>query len=329
MQPTLFTITVDTEEEWDWSSGYRTNSDSVSNIHALPEFQKACDHHSAKVTYFVNHAVLANTTTAEIICDLAKNPNAEIGMHIHAWNTPPLGPQHQVSEKESFLHNIPREIAIKKLQAVLQAFDEHGLKPTSFRGGRYSTCNWMQEFLSEHGIIADASILPFTTWPDEGAPDFRNRDLFPVRKQMQHGKNGLWEIPLTLAYTKKPFSFWRKFYELGETTPFRQFRMTALAERLLVKRIWLNLEHPLGKHSAKLIHRLRKEKLPCINFTLHSSSLVAGLNSYSPTQSDVRNLYARLDSCFTRLNAWPEFQTATVTEVATQLEKQHHENSGN
>jgi hypothetical protein len=329
MPSTLFSITVDTEEEWDWSSGYRTDSRDVSNIHALEKFQTACDELNAKVTYFVNHAVLANQTTARIICDLANRPNVEIGMHIHSWNTPPLNAETAVSEKESFLHNIPREIAIQKLQTVLDTFNENGLNPTSFRGGRYSTSDWMQEFLHRNGIIADASILPFTTWPDDGAPDFRDRDLIPVRRDIQSGTHGLWEIPLTLAYTKKPWTFWRNFYELGQETPFRQLRMTAIAERLFIKRIWLNLEHPLGEHSTKLLQSLRTENLPCINFTLHSSSLVAGLNSYSPTDIHVSDLYNRLRTCISKLNTWSEFQTATVTEVANLLEKQHNENSGN
>ncbi|MDB4477522.1 hypothetical protein N9018_04865, partial [Rhodopirellula sp.] len=213
MPATLYSITVDTEEEWDWSSGYRTSSNDVSNIHSLEEFQTACDKLNAKVTYFVNHAVLSNPTTAGIIRDLANSSNVEIGMHIHSWNTPPLSEEIEVSEKESFLHNIPREVAIEKLKIVLDAFDANDLKPTSFRGGRYSTCDWMQAFLHQNGIIADASILPFTTWPDEGAPDFRDRDLLPVRRNIQSGTHGLWEIPLTLAYTKKPWAFWQRFYE--------------------------------------------------------------------------------------------------------------------
>ena len=35
MPATLYSITVDTEEEWNWSSGYRTNSCDVSNIRSL------------------------------------------------------------------------------------------------------------------------------------------------------------------------------------------------------------------------------------------------------------------------------------------------------
>lgn len=325
----FFSITVDTEEEWDWSSGYRTDSRSVRNIQALPEFQQACDKYHAKVTYFVNHTVLADHGAASVIKQLAAHPRVEIGLHIHPWNTPPLADASEVSTRESFLHNLPRQAAIAKLDSVLNIFKSHGLSPTSFRGGRYSTSDWIQDHLYTSGCIADASILPFTTWPDEGAPDFRHRDLTPRRRSMGENVPGLWEIPLTLAFTRKPWAFWQRFYQLGEKAPWRQLRCVGIAERLLVKRVWLNLESPLGEHCAALLHVLRGVALPCINFTLHSSSLMPGLNSYTRNADDLSRLYQRLEAALSLLGKWPEFQSATVSEVAQRLEKQHHAHSGN
>ncbi|WP_145354520.1 polysaccharide deacetylase family protein [Roseimaritima multifibrata] len=326
---TQYTITVDTEEEWDWSSGYPTHSRSVQNIKALPAFQEACDGFGAKVTYFVNHAVLDNPQAAAVIRQLASRSNVEIGFHIHSWNTPPLADKAEESVRNSFLQNLPRDQAIAKLDSVLDAFHACDLKPTSFRGGRYSTSDWIQEYLHSHGFIADASILPFTTWPDDGAPDFRDRNLMPRRRSIKEGAAGMWEIPLTLAYTRKPWSFWQKFYQVGEFAPLRQLRCIGIAERLFVKRIWLNLEHPLGEFANRLLPVLRREQLPCINFTMHSSSLVPGLNAYTKTDADLSRLYRRLASSLEQLGQWPEFQSATVTEVAQKLESQYDARSRN
>ncbi|PAY16597.1 hypothetical protein CKO51_25820 [Rhodopirellula sp. SM50] len=329
MHETQYTITVDTEEEWDWSSGYPTESRSVSNIQALPQFQEACDKYDAKVTYFVNHTVLADHNAAGVIKKLASHPNVEIGFHIHPWNTPPLADSNEVSVRESYLHNLPQAVAITKLNTVLEIFAEHGLSPTSFRGGRYSTCDWIQDHLYAHGCIADASILPFTTWPDDGAPDFRSRDLTPRRREIAPGKPGLWEIPLTLAFTKQPWAFWQKFYEWGARPPLRHLRCVGIAERLLLQRVWLNLEHPMGESMPKLLSVLRPMQLPCINFTMHSSSLVAGLNSYTKSEVDLGRLYQRLETVLSLLSTWSEFTPATVTAVAEKLEMQYHANSRN
>ncbi|WP_436714995.1 hypothetical protein U8335_19800 [Roseiconus lacunae] len=325
-----YTVTVDTEEEWDWSSSFRTSYESVENIKALPDFQSACDRLGVKATYFVNHSVLKNHEASARIRELNQHPNVEIGFHIHPWNTPPYSASEEVvPTRESFLHNVPREIAIQKLDTVLEAFADNDIQPTSFRGGRYSTSTWIQDHLFQHGCIADASVLPFTTWADEGAPDFRDRDLTPRRRSMGDGAHGLWEIPLTLAFTRKPWRFWHQFYQAGERTPLKQLRCIGIAERTLVKKVWLNLEHPLGTSIEALLPILRRSEVSTINFTLHSSSLAPGLNPYTRTASDLKRLYARLESAVAMLNGWHETSPATVTEVARHLEAQYHENSRN
>ena len=326
---TRFTITVDTEEEWDWSSGYPTHSNSVSNIQALPRFQEACDRFNARVTYFVNYTALADDSAAAIVMKLAEHPHVEIALHIHPWNTPPLAQSRPVPVRESFLHNLPRDEAIAKLDSVLNKFLEFGLHPKSFRGGRYSTSTWIQDHLFRHGVVADASILPFTTWQDEGAPDFRDRGLLPQRRDMGPGKDGFWEVPLTLAFTRKNWPFWQWFYEQGQHPIWKTLHLIGIAERTFVQRVWLNFEHPLGKFSDRLLPKLRMHSLPCINFTLHSSSLVPGLNPYVRSEGDLRQLYKRLEDSLAVLIEWPEFKSATVTEVAHFLESDFHACTGN
>lgn len=104
--PTPFVVTVDTEEEWDWSSGYPTGPTQTRNIPFLPDFHTVCERHGAAVTYFVNHAVLVDPADREVILQLSRRRRVEIGMHIHPWNTPPLQAVEKVATRESFLHNL-------------------------------------------------------------------------------------------------------------------------------------------------------------------------------------------------------------------------------
>src|SRR5438309_1714576 len=96
------TITVDTEEEWDWSSGFPTTGYGVDNIQALPRFQDLCDRYGMAVTYFTAYSVIYDAAARKVMQELAARPNVEIGLHIHPWNTPPLtsGP---VRARDSFL----------------------------------------------------------------------------------------------------------------------------------------------------------------------------------------------------------------------------------
>lgn len=330
--PTWFTMTVDTEEEWDWNAGWPTSHLQLSNIHRLPRFQAVCERYGVATTYFTDQAVLDDPAAADVMRDLARRDRVEMGMHIHPWNTPPIISNGPVTARQTFLHNLPDETIVAKLDSVYQTFAKIGFRPTSFRGGRYSSGGRIHEFLRDHGFRADASVMPYGRWDDDGAPDYRHRDLLPVRLPPRfEGDAPFWEIPLTLAFTRRPFAFWRKCYDWVRSSPLRHLRLIGLAERLgLVRQVWLNFEDgTMEGHLVPFLKQLRAWQLPCICFTVHSSSLVAGLGPYTRSQADEDRLFARLEQVFALLADWPDFQPATVTEVATHLEEQHHARTRN
>jgi hypothetical protein len=323
---TLFAVTVDTEEEWDWGSGWPTTRPSVANIQRLPRFQDLCARLGAATTYFTDLAVLEDPEARGILLDLAGRDGVEVGMHIHPWNTPPLVGEGPVRARATFLHNLSRDLAIAKLIRVYECFLGHGLRPTSFRGGRYSSGPICQEFLRDRGFLVDASVVPYTTWKDDGAPDFRSRGPEPVRLPPRHdGDRPLWELPLTLGFTRPPAHLWRRAFELVEGSWLSKLRPIGIADRLgLVSRVWLNFENPAGEKMLPYLERLRRERPPFICFTLHSSSLMAGGSPYTRTRSDEDRLFGRLEEVLGTLAAWDEFQPATVTEIAEMLEEDGH-----
>ncbi|MEX2317842.1 MAG: hypothetical protein WD669_11865 [Pirellulales bacterium] len=327
---TLFTVTVDTEEEWDWDSGWPTHDMSLSNIALLPRFQEVCDRHGVSTTYFVDQAVWDSPSACDIMMKLKQRPNVEIGMHIHPWNTRPVVGHGPVRARDTFLHNLPAGLIQEKLASVYDSFSKVGLRPTSFRGGRYSSGGAIHDFLYEHHFLADASVCPFSTWQDEGAPDYRHRGLDPVRlPPRQNGELPLWEIPLTLAFTRSPFSIWRDWYDLVERTWLSKLRLIGIGERLgIVRKVWLNFESPLGLHMRSFLDRLQKLAVQTICFTLHSSSLLPGGNSFTRTEEDAARLFARLEAVFQFLSTRAAFQPATVTEVAQQLEARYDASLG-
>lgn len=323
--PIRYCVTVDTEEEWDWASGYPTGPTSVRNIAELPAFQAMCEKAGAAVVYFTNHAVLSNPGATAIIQDLAKRPRTEIGLHIHPWNTPPVARSPTVPARDSFLHNLPWEEQQAKLTSTLDAFRAAGLAPTSFRGGRYSSSKPIQDFLRDHGIWVDCSVLPWNTWADDGAPDYCQRNLAPVRLPPRHpGDKPVWELPLTFAATRRPFGFWKKVLGAADSQVGRLFRLTGLLDRLgIVSRAWLNFENPLGNRVLKFLATLRKARPPFVSFTLHSSSLLPGGSPYARTAADVSRILTTAETVLSTVATWPDFAPATMTEIATHLEAAH------
>jgi hypothetical protein len=328
---TFFTMTIDTEEEWDWGAGWPTRDLSLSNIQVLPRFQALCTRYGVATTYFTNQAVFDDPDALRVLLGMAKSPRVEIGMHIHPWNTPPLDSSVPVTPRTTFLHNLPREAILAKLSSVYSRFSQNGLRPTSFRGGRYSSGGTIHEFLRDHGFLADASVVPYSTWDDDGAPDYRQRDILPVRLPPRHeGDAPFWEVPLTLGFTHRPFALWEKCYDFIRNSWLSQLRLIGIAERIgLVRKVWLNFEDPMGSRMLPFLHLLREVQPPCICFTIHSSSLVAGKGIYTRSQAEEERLYAQMEEVFRTLSNWPEFRPATVTEVARHLEERHHASTGN
>jgi hypothetical protein len=324
---TLFTVTLDTEEEWPWHASFPARDFTLDNIAELPKIQELCARHGARPTFFTNRAVLADPGAKAVILDLAGRAGVEIAMHVHPWNTPPIDESREGGAYGSFLLNLPAKLIEAKLACVYETFERAGLHPITFRGGRYSSGGVIHEFLRSKGFIADASVVPFTTWVDPGAPDFRRRGNDPVRlPPRREGERPLWEIPLTVGFTRPPFERWAKWHNRIRHSWLSHTRLMGVALRLgMPGWIWLNMDFTPVEDMLALLPVLRRMRPPCICFTMHTSSLVAGKNPYSRSDEDVNRLYARADKVLGLLSKWPEFEPATVSEVAQHLEANYHE----
>jgi hypothetical protein len=323
---TLYAITVDTEEEWEWDAGLPTTGMSVANILRLPRFQDLCSRFGVATTYFANWAVLRDRQACGVLLDLAQREGVEVGMHIHPWNTPPLDQGGAAGDRESFLHNLPCETIRNKLSSVHELFLKNGLRPTSFRGGRFSSGGVIHQFLRDQGFLADSSVVPYTTWSSDGAPDYRGRGPKPIRHPPRcEGDLPFWEIPLTCAFTRRPAHLWQRAYELCEGTWLGKLHLIGIADRLgIVSRIGLNFESTETTRMLRLLRQLRRERPPCLCFTVHSTSLVAGAGTpYTRTQDQENRLFGRLEEVLGTLADWDEFRPATVTGIARTLEEQY------
>jgi hypothetical protein len=317
--------TIDTEEAWDWSGSYPTRDFSVKHIDRLPEFQALCDRHGIRSTYFTNHAVMNDARAAAVMQSIAGGGNAEVGMHIHPWATPPIDEQRAVTSRDTYLHNAAPELIRTKLQVTYDALKASGITPTSFRGGRYSSGGVIHEFLRANRFVADCSVVPFTRWDEEGSPDFRERDIYPTRLTPRSGNEAaLWEIPLSMGFSRTPFKFWAPVFRLVETSVLGKLRLIGIAERLgLVRKVWLNFEINDPHDWTPFMLLLQRLEVPVITFTVHSSSLFAGPGPYTRNAADEARIFGQMERVFDTVRNLPGFESVTATEAAHFLEKQH------
>jgi len=318
----ILMMTIDTEEEWDWDGPFPTEGARVENVTRLNGFQQLCATYGLATTYFVSHAVMADARARDALLELHAGGGVELGMHVHPWNTPPVETNRIVTARDSFLHNHPEPLIRRKLDVSLEQFRAAGITPTSFRGGRYSSSDAIRRWLVDHRFVADCSAVPYTRWRDDGAPDYSTRDPFPVRFHGRAEGYPLWDIPLTVAFTRGPFDFWARVFDRVEGSRLAHLRLIGLAHRVgLIRRVWLNFDTPDTAQWLDVIIRLKALGAPCVTITVHSTSLVAGVNPYTRTADDERRLFARIDRLFADLARVPGLKFRTASDAAGVLEE--------
>ena len=84
-----FLITIDTEGDNLWE---RSKTLSTRNAQFLPRFQTLCESYGFKPTYLTNYEMAICPFSQDFGKELLQKGTGEIGMHLHAWNSPPLIP---------------------------------------------------------------------------------------------------------------------------------------------------------------------------------------------------------------------------------------------
>lgn len=160
-------ITIDTEQ--DINKEY-INQGTYDNIEfGLPKVLEIFDKYNCKGTFFATpDAILQNSNFFSHLKD-----EHEIGCHLHPefFTSNHLG---EIKHKE-YLCNFPlyeQERMIKKSTKIIEK--EIGLKPISFRAGRFGTNSKTIDILIKNGYLLDSSCTPYISWNADGGPKWLN-----------------------------------------------------------------------------------------------------------------------------------------------------------
>ena len=129
-------ISIDTEGDDIWS---RPREVTTRNARTLPRFQELCERFGFRPTYLVNHEMALDEVFREFGRDGLARDVAEIGMHLHAWDTPPvepLGPRDWYDQPYAI--EFPPGLIARKAELMTRLLeDTFGQAPTSHRAGRW------------------------------------------------------------------------------------------------------------------------------------------------------------------------------------------------
>ena len=155
-----FIITVDTEGDglWNWKNGQRI---FTQNSKYIPKFQELCEHFNFKPVYLVNYEMAIDDYFISYIKPKALSNKCEIGIHVHAWNTPP---EYYLENKYSgnpYITEYPYDIMEDKIKTTIDLLQSRFEVPIiSHRSGRWATNDYLFDILDKYGIKVDCSVTP-------------------------------------------------------------------------------------------------------------------------------------------------------------------------
>ena len=318
----LVMVSIDTEED-----NWRPCRDGVTidNIRELPRLDALLRRLGVRATYFTTYQVAIREWAVALLQELQAG-GAEIGAHLHPWNTPPL--DEPFLPRNSMLANLPAPLQLAKLERLTETLRRAlGAAPAVFRAGRYALGPETVPALVRCGYQVDSSVTPYVSWEafDEG-PSFVGAPVDPYRLgggdvRIPQPDGALLEIPMSIGFSRTPFGVWSGIRQVLASPVLRPLHLAGLAARVgLIKRIFLSPEIHGVPDMLTLSHHLIDQGARCLHLFFHSGSLRAGLSPHSPNGAAVERLYARIAGYIEQLarTASPTF--VTVGEAAARLE---------
>lgn len=300
-----FLITIDTEGDNSWS---KRPSVETRNASFIPRFQSLCEKFGLKPTYLVNYEMANDHGFVEFGRDLIARGAGEIGMHLHAWNSPPIDPlTSNDSWYQPFLIEYPEDEIRKKVEFHTRFLEDvFGVKMLSHRSGRWALNAFYADVLRDLGFRVDCSVTPHVDWrPTKGDPDgaggtdyrgFPEQHYWMSERNIAlRGGSSLLEIPMTIM----------------NRSPALLTRATQACEGIsdlpdrARRRIWpLDWLRPSGSNLTSMLRILDvaiAQDRPYVEFMTHSSELMPGGSPYFPTIESVEKLYRDLNELFSQV----------------------------
>ncbi len=310
-----FLITIDTEGDNLWSSPERI---TTKNTNFLPRFQNLCEKYGFKPTYLTNHEMARDPHFIEFGRDILARDTGEIGMHLHAWNSPPISPLTPNDNLyQPYLIEYPKGIIKEKIVNLTNKLEDiFQVKMLSHRAGRWAFNEIYAQVLFDLGYKVDCSVTPHISWQEySGSPSQNggtNYFQFPEHHYFADLDNisnpvesGLLEIPMTVFDTGPPIT---RFLKMN-------FRRSSLIHRLVNKlypTVWFR---PTKRNLGRLLHTVDlaiNSRRDYLMFMLHSSELMPGGNPTFLSMQDIEQLYADLEILFSAIAT--RFTGRTLTE---------------
>jgi len=301
MTKPAFLITIDTEGDNLWQNH---QSISTENTRYLPRFQALCEKYGFKPVYLTNYEMAVDAGYVEFARDVIARGTGEVGMHLHAWNSPPLQPLTDDDWRHKpYLIEYPRDQVRAKVDHMTKLLeDAFQTKMLSHRAGRWAFNEYYAELLLEYGYQVDCSVTPHVNWAfspgdpqGQGGSDYRN---FPSQAYFidpshiaRPGRSSLLEVPMSIQLKHSALM-----------NAFKQGYDALRGKKRSPSALWLRPSGGNLENMKKVAARCLAQGHDYVEFMLHSSEFMPGGSPTFRTDQDIEQLYRDLDGLFSWLS---------------------------
>lgn len=312
-----FIITIDTEgdDQWNWRVGQAITTE---NVLFLPRFQDLSEKYGFKPVWLSNYEIVSDKRFVNFISKVLDKKTGEVGMHLHAWNTPPQFDLPVERSGAPYLIEYPFEVMEQKLAVMTDLIKSNiGVSPVSHRAGRWATDQRYFSLLGKYGYCVDCSVTPHVNWEKhEGqtvcsaGSNYLDANEEPsVILQGDSMQKALIEVPVTVRTSHKVFA-------QGAKNPRNVLASVYRAVKTQV--LWLR---PNGKNLQQMLYLIKQvaaSDSEYIMFMLHSSELMPGGSPRFKTEESIEHLYNDIEAVFSY--ASKRFVGATLEEYYKKLQ---------
>ena len=327
-------ITIDTEGDNAWA---RPRVATTRNAEYLPRFQELCDQFGFKPTYLTNYEMAQCRLFQQFGRDVLARGAAEIGMHLHAWDSPPLVPlTTDDSACQPYLVEYPETVMREKVRVMTDLLEDvFGVQVVSHRAGRWSFDERYAGILLEHGYRVDCSVTPLLSWREtlgdpsrEGGTDYTEfpSDAYWIDPAdiSRPGASPLLEVPVSVipgadtAMARASRRLRKLRPPLGAVTrPLRR-----VLDHLSAPAHWLYPDGTNRQQLLLILARVLEERRGHAELTLHSSELMPGGSPLFSTPAQIETLYADLEAVLAFAHG--RFIASTLSEYHTTFDGATH-----
>lgn len=286
-----FSVSVDTEEEFDWDEKFSRHEHDVRAATALVEGQRFFESAGVCPIYYVDLPIAQSASAVAAIGAGVDAGTAEVGVHLHPWVTPPF--VERVNRHNSYVGNLDAEIEQLKIRSITAAVESaFGVRPQAYRAGRYGIGPNSYAILVGEGYKCDSSVRPLFDYSADGGPDFTNAINQPY---WTDAERRLLELPLSTYFVGWAGRLRKTLFKASATNNF----VRSLISRLdMSTRVALTPEGTPLPYAIRMIDVALDEGVRVLNMSFHSPSLAVGHTPYVQSDADLRAFYGWFDGVF-------------------------------